>query len=101
MCGRYARFLPPDVIAWLFGTVNPLPNLQPTWNMAPTHGAPVVRLHGRERHLDVLTRGLFLYFTKDLNKAHTPINARCEAVATSGMFKASFAERRCLVPAPV
>lgn len=34
MCGRYASYLPPDFIARLFGTVNPLPNLQPTWNLA-------------------------------------------------------------------
>ena len=44
MCGRYASYLPPEAIARLFGTVNPLPNLQPTWNLAPTDSAPVVRL---------------------------------------------------------
>ena len=101
MCGRYDSFLPPEFLAGLFRTVNPLPNLQPTWNMAPTLGAPVVRLHGGERHLDVLRWGLVPYFTKDLKHARKPINARCETVATSGMFKAAFAERRCLVPAPI
>jgi putative SOS response-associated peptidase YedK len=101
MCGRYASFLPPEALAQLFGTVNPLPNLQPTWNMAPTLGAPVVRLHGAERHLDVLTWGLVPYFTKELKRTRKPINARSETVATSGMFKAAFATRRCLVPAPV
>jgi putative SOS response-associated peptidase YedK len=44
MCGRYASFLPAAALARLFGTVNPLPNLEPTWNMAPTLDAPVVRL---------------------------------------------------------
>jgi putative SOS response-associated peptidase YedK len=39
------------------------------------------------------------YFTKDLKKARKPINARCETVAASGMFRAAFAKRRCLVPA--
>jgi putative SOS response-associated peptidase YedK len=101
MCGRYASYLPPEFIARLFGTVNPLPNLQPTWNLAPTDGAPVVRLAANgERHLDVLMWGLIPYFTKDLKKARKPINARSETVATSGMFKAAFANRRCLVPAP-
>jgi hypothetical protein len=28
MCGRYASFLPPEFIARLFGTKNPLPNLK-------------------------------------------------------------------------
>jgi putative SOS response-associated peptidase YedK len=101
MCGRYASYLPPEFIARLFGTINPLPNLQPTWNLAPTDGAPVIRLAANgERHLDVLSWGLIPYFTKDLKKARKPINARSETVATSGMFKAAFANRRCLVPAP-
>ena len=38
--------------------------------------------------------------TKDLKKARKPINARSESIAKSGMFKAAFTERRCLVPAP-
>ena len=101
MCGRYASYLPPDFIARLFGTMNPLPNLQPTWNLAPTDDAPVVRLAANgDRHLDVMKWGLVPYFTKDLKTARKPINARSETVATSGMFKAAFAARRCLVPAP-
>jgi putative SOS response-associated peptidase YedK len=100
MCGRYASFLPAEFIARLFATVNPLPNLEPTWNMAPTKDAPVVRLHlSGERHLDALKWGLVPYFTKDAKKARKPINARSETVATSRMFRAAFAKRRCLVPA--
>ncbi len=100
MCGRYASFLPAELIARLFATVNLLPELAPTWNMAPTMDAPVVRRHpGGERHLDVLKWGLVPYFTKGLKQARKPINARSETVATSGMFRAAFAERRCLVPA--
>jgi putative SOS response-associated peptidase YedK len=100
MCGRYASFLPAEFLARLFATVNPPPNLKPTWNMAPTMEAPVIRLvrESGERHLDVLKWGLVPYFTKDLKKARKPINARCESVATSGMFREAFARRRCLVP---
>jgi putative SOS response-associated peptidase YedK len=101
MCGRYASFFPPEFLARLFEARNPLPNLQPTWNMAPSRVAPVVRLHGGERHVDALKWGLVPYFTKDLKKARKPINARSETVATSGMFREAFAKRRCLVPAPV
>jgi putative SOS response-associated peptidase YedK len=80
----------------IFGTVNPLPNLAPTWNMAPTMDAPIVRLtRDGQRYLDVLKWGLVPYFTKDLRKARRPINARSENVA-----KDAFARRRCLVPAP-
>jgi hypothetical protein len=35
MCGRYASFLPAEAIARIFGTTNPLPNLAPSWNVAP------------------------------------------------------------------
>jgi putative SOS response-associated peptidase YedK len=101
MCGRYASFLPAEFIARLFATANPLPNLAATWNMAPTMAAPVVRLNSNgERHLDTLKWGLVPYFTKDLKKARKPINARSETIAKSGMFRAAFAQRRCLVPAP-
>ena len=45
MCGRYASFVPAEAIARIFGTVNPLPNLSPSWNVALTQGATVVRRH--------------------------------------------------------
>ena len=103
MCGRYASFLPPKFLAQLFATRNPLPNFEPTWNMAPTRDAPVVRLDPTtgERRLDPLKWGLVPLFTKDFKKARKPINARSETVATSGLFREAFARRRCLVPAPV
>jgi putative SOS response-associated peptidase YedK len=74
MCGRYASFLPPELLARLFGTKNPLPNLQPTWNMAPSRDAPVVRRHPEtgERHLALLTWGLVPSFTKDPKTARKP-----------------------------
>jgi len=102
MCGRYASFLPAEFIARLFATVNPLPNLSPTWNMAPTMDAPVIRRPSSgERHLDVLKWGLVPYFAKDLKKTRKPINARSETISKSGMFREAFAKRRCLVPASV
>ena len=101
MCGRYASFLPPELIARLFGTKNPLPNLKPTWNMAPTMDAPVVRRHPEsgERHLDALTWGFIPATTKTLKEARRPINARAETVAASGMFRQALVKRRCIVPA--
>jgi len=101
MCGRYVQFLPAEALARLFGTVNPLPNLAASWNVAPTQQAPVIRLHpqSRERHLDALAWGLVPHFTKDLKAARRPINARAETLATSGMFRGALAQRRCLVPA--
>jgi putative SOS response-associated peptidase YedK len=55
MCGRFASFLPVEAIVRIFGTRNPLPNLAPSWNVAPTQDAAVVRRHPEtgERPLDL------------------------------------------------
>jgi putative SOS response-associated peptidase YedK len=101
MCGRYASFLPAEAIARIFGAVKPLPNLAPSWNVAPTQSALVVRRHPEtaERHLDLLKWGLLPYWTKEPTKAQRPINARSETAAKSGMFRAALAQRRCIVHA--
>ena len=101
MCGRYASFLPAEAPSRIFGTVNPLPNIAASWNVAPTNSCPVVRRHPEtgERHLDLLQWGLLPYWTKEPTKAQRPINARAETVAKSGMFRRAFEQRRCIVPA--
>jgi hypothetical protein len=35
MCGGYTSFRPAEAIGRIFGTANPLPNLAPSWNVAP------------------------------------------------------------------
>ena len=52
-------FLPAEAPRRTFRTVNPPLNLEPSWNVAPTQSAPVVRRHPEtgERHLDLLTWG--------------------------------------------
>ena len=103
MCGRYAALLPPEALRKIFGTVNPPPNFAPTWNMAPSKQAPVVRLHPetRARHLDLLNWGLVPHWAKDPKATRQPINARSETAATTPMFRDAFARRHCLVPADV
>ncbi len=101
MCGRYAAFLPADAIVALFHTAGSVPNWAPTWNMAPTRDAPVVRLHpeSRERRLDLLRWGLVPHWAKDPKTIRMTINARGETIATTPMFRDAYARRRCLVPA--
>jgi putative SOS response-associated peptidase YedK len=84
MCGRYASFLPAEAIARIFGTVNPLPNLAPSWNVAPTSDVAVVRRDPETgaRRLDLLKWGLLPYWTKEPTRAQRPINARSETKAS-------------------
>ena len=102
-CGRYASFLPPEAVARFFRTTNALPNIEPTWNVAPSQQAMVVRRHPDtgERHLDLLQWGLLPYWTKEPAQARRPINAKAETAATSLMFRQAFAKRRALVPAGI
>ncbi len=101
MCGRFANDLPPELIQRIFATADPLPNLRPSWNVAPSADAAAVRLHpqSRDRRLDLLRWGLVPFNTTDLKAARKPINSRAETAATSPMFRAAFAKRRCIVPA--
>ena len=62
MCGRYVQTMPADAMRQLFRTAGAPANLAPSWNVAPTQSAPVVRRHPEtgERHLDMLRWGLRL-----------------------------------------
>ena len=101
MCGRYVSALPAAELARIFGAIGELPNVEASWNVAPTNRRPVIRRHPEtgERRLDLLTWGLVPHFTKDLKAARKPINARAETVMSSGMFRGAMARRRCIVPA--
>jgi putative SOS response-associated peptidase YedK len=101
MCGRFASTLSAELLRRLFETAEEPPNLPPSWNIAPSQDALVVRRHPASgaRRLDALRWGLVPHFTKSVKDAPKPINARAETVATSGLFRGAFAARRCLVPA--
>lgn len=87
------------------GLDTPMPNFVPSWRVATTDPAPVVRRHPEtgERRLDVLRWGLVPYWTKEPARARQtgaprPVNARADTVATSRMFRDAYQRRRCLVP---
>ncbi|WP_433297660.1 SOS response-associated peptidase [Actinoplanes sp. CA-030573] len=101
MCGRYATTRSEADLSDLFDAVDVTEGLGPSWNVAPTDPVPLVRVsesHGA-RVLDTARWGLVPPWAKDLRGGARMINARAETVATSPAFKASFARRRCLVPA--
>jgi putative SOS response-associated peptidase YedK len=101
MCGRYFQQRPPAEVARYFAAENPVPNLAPSWNLAPTQSALVLRRHPETgaRHLDALRWGLVPRWAKDASGAARMINARSESVAEKPAFRDAFARRRCLVAA--
>jgi putative SOS response-associated peptidase YedK len=43
MCGRYVLHRPIDELRQIFAALGELPNFEPSWNIAPTQSAPVLR----------------------------------------------------------
>jgi putative SOS response-associated peptidase YedK len=101
MCGRYFPPRGTAAVARYFETVNPLPNLAPSWNRAPTQDGLVVRRHPETgaRHLDALRWGLVPRWAKDPSVGSRMINARSESLAEKPAFRDAFARRRCIVTA--
>jgi putative SOS response-associated peptidase YedK len=101
MCGRFVQKTPLGDIRVLFETANPVPNMAPRYNCAPTDPLAVVRFNPqtRARSLDLLRWGLVPLWAKDLSFGPKCINARSETVATNNIFRDAFERRRCLVPA--
>ena len=91
---------------WLEGIEAPPPfdaEWVPSWNVRPTTSQPILRIgDDGEREL-VLARWWFIprWFKKDSIKdwKATTFNARIEKAATAPTFRASWKDRRCLVPA--
>ena len=100
MCGRYVANRSVDEVRRIFGAVNPPPNFAPTWNLAPSQSAPVLRVHPGDgsRHLDLLSWGLVPHWATDPKTERKPINARSETAARLPLFRDAMARRRCIVP---
>ncbi|ONG50453.1 DUF159 family protein [Pseudoroseomonas deserti] len=102
MCGRYFRQREIVDLGAYFEVHTPLPNdAAPSWNVAPTQHAPVLRRNPQSgaRHLDILRWGLVPRWAKDASGAARLMNARAEGIAEKPSFREAFAKRRCLVPA--
>ncbi len=97
MCGRYSLTTPPEALQDLFGVSGAIPNFPASYNVAPTHDVPVVRMGARGRELTLLRWGLIPAWAKP--GAKPLINARGESVAEKPSFRTAFARRRCLLPA--
>jgi putative SOS response-associated peptidase YedK len=101
MCGRFVSLTPPEAMRKLFGTANPLPNVPPRYNIAPTQDVLAVRRNSEtgERSLDLLRWGLIPHWAKDAAIGAKMFNARAETLAQKPAFRTALAKRRCLIPA--
>ncbi len=75
-------------------------NYPPRWNAAPSQDLLVIRRNHETGtvSLDPLRWGLIPYWCKDPIGGRKPINARCETVHASPMFKDAYRRRRCILP---
>ena len=94
MCGRYALFRWSPAFAAQPGFPD---DQQPHWNLAP--GSQILMVRGGEKGAELARGrwGLTPAWLQDLSKS--PAHARAESLAEQPMFRESFRERRCLIPA--
>ena len=100
MCGRYTLSTPVEKLAEEFDVSGPLPDLPPSYNVAPSQEvAAIVEDGGGERRLELLRWGLIPAWADDPAIGSRMINARSETAAEKPSFRRAFKERRCLIPA--
>ena len=97
MCGRYSLVFIDD-LGNRFRVVNPMIGARSRFNIAPGREMPVI-IHEEKNELVMMKWGLVPRWTKDIQTAKRPINARAETLSEKHYFKELLKNRRCLVPA--
>src|SRR5713226_9049661 len=84
MCGRARLSSDVSEIKLVFSIPphRPTPNIEPSWNVAPTDPLPIVRydVKAGERSLDVMRWGLVPFWAKDIKVGFSNINAKAEGI---------------------
>jgi putative SOS response-associated peptidase YedK len=100
VCGRFVSASPPDEIARYFDADESLvPELEPSYNVAPTNDVYAVAVDGGVRRVDAYHWGLVPSWAKDPKIGSRMINARSEGIETKNAYRAAFKRRRCIIPA--
>lgn len=102
MCGRYVQEATADQLAELFDAVlafDPSRLALPTYNIAPSQPALVVRDRDGRREVAALQWGLVPFWARDSSVGQRMINARAETLGSRPAYRAAYRQRRCLVPA--
>ena len=102
MCGRITLTSSGTELATVFELElqQPLPTLEPRYNIAPSQDVATVRndRDGR-RELSFERWGLVPHWAKDPSIGYRMINARSESAATKPAFRDALRARRCILPA--
>lgn len=99
MCGRMTIATPLGSVVNHFKARPRYEGWRERYNVAPSQDVPIVRIdYDGQRELVPVRWGFIPSWMQGTPKVQ-PINARAEAVATSGMFRQAYERRRCLVAA--
>ena len=99
MCGRFALFASPELVAEYFALAEP-PSLAPHYNITPGQDIAAVRVdRDGVLRLHALRWGLVPFWAKDATLGRRLINARLDSLAGKPAFREAFTRRRCLIPA--
>jgi putative SOS response-associated peptidase YedK len=101
VCGRFALFASPELLAEYFALADvPAGLLAPRYNLTPGQDIAAVRVdRNGARRLHALRWGLVPFWAKDAAIGRRLINARLDSLATKPAFREALARRRCLLPA--
>lgn len=95
MCARYSLHSPLDRLQEELEFAEGIEELEPQWNVAPTHEVVVVRQGARHRVAERVKWGV----EGGLGKGRPLLNARSETATTKPTYARSMRTGRCLVPA--
>jgi putative SOS response-associated peptidase YedK len=97
MCGRFALFSTLSQIEEAFDIQEVHGELEPSYNVAPTHEVAVVVRREGGNSLEKMRWGLIPFWAKDPKIGSKMINARVETLSEKNSFKRLLKSRRCLV----
>jgi putative SOS response-associated peptidase YedK len=101
VCGRFALFASPELLAEYFALAEaPAGLLAPHYNLTPGQDIAAVRVdRSGARRIHALRWGLVPCWAKDAAIGRRLINARLDSLADKPAFREALARRRCLIPA--
>ena len=99
MCGRFTSTTPASALADFFEAETDLPDVEPSFNVAPTTDVNVVfeEVAG-QRRLDLMFWGLVPSWAESPASGSRLINARSETAASKPSFRSAFRRSRCIIP---